>query len=228
MDTKIYWLFAIALLLFALHYRESFTDPEECTVTGVDRSGKPCVPKLTRPSMNDSSWRSKVDAEAPIGGNDDDYMKALQAFYDKVYTKSATRPKDTDVEAFLKTADAQFAGVDPISLRRMIANGFKVDLTVSGTAREEQQVVTTGALAGFSGSELQPGNARDEVYTRDEELYIPADTRLGEVPEGILDPVPQTEPNKPGYYSDKSTSWTPNSFYSVCSASDLLCRENVL
>jgi hypothetical protein len=225
---KIYWLLAIAFLLFALHYRESFTDPEECTVTGIDRSGRPCVPKLTRPSMQDPTWRSKVDAEAPIGGNDEDYMKALQAFYDKVYVPATTRPKDTDVEAFLKTADAQFAGVDPVSLRRMIANGFKVELSGTAVAREQKQAVTTGALAGFSGSELQPGNARDEVYTRDEELYIPADTRLGEVPEGILDPVPQLEPNKPGEYDDKSTSWRPNSFYSVCSASDLLCRENVL
>ena len=178
--------------------------------------------------MQDPTWRSKVDAEAPIGGNDEDYMKALQAFYDKVYVPATTRPKDTDVEAFLKTADAQFAGVDPVSLRRMIANGFKVELSGTATAREQKQSVTTGALAGFSGSELQPGNARDEVYTRDEELYIPADTRLGEVPEGILDPVPQLEPNKPGEYDDKSTSWRPNSFYSVCSASDLLCRENVL
>lgn len=228
MEITLYWLFAIAFFLFALHYRESFVDPEECTVTGVDRSGKACVPKLTPPSMEDSSWRSKIDAEAPIGGNDEDYMQALRAFYDKVYTKSKTRPKDTDVEAFLKTADAQFAGVDPISLRRMIANGFKVELTTTGTAREEQQVVTTGALAGFSGSELQPGNARDEVYTRDEQLYIPADSRKGELPEGIYDPVEQTEPNKPGDYKDNSTSWTPNSFYSVCSASDLLCMENVL
>lgn len=225
---KIYWLLAIALLLFALHYRESFTDPNECTVTGVDRSGKPCVPKLTRPSMEDSGWRSKVDAEAPIGGNDEDYMRALQAFYDKVYKPATTRPRDTDVEAFLKTADAQFAGVDPISLRRMIANGFKVELSGTAAAREQKQAVTTGALAGFSGSELQPGNARDQVYVRTEDLYIPTDTRLGELPEGILDPVPQTEPNKTGEYDDNSTSWTPNSFYSVCSASDLLCRENVL
>lgn len=228
MELKIYWLLAIAFLLFAFHYRESFTDPEECTVTGVNRTGKPCVPKLNRPSMTDPAWRSKIDAEAPIGGNDEDYIQALQAFYDKVYKPAKVRPKDTDVEAFLKTADAQFAGVDPISLRRMISNGFKVDLTTSGAAREEKQVVTTGALAGFSGSELQPGNARDQVYVRNEGLYIPADTRKGELPEGIYDPVPQLEPNKPGEYYEPSTSWTPYSFYSVCSASDLLCRENVL
>jgi len=225
---KIYWLLAIAFLLFAFHYRESFTDPDECTVTGVDRSGKPCVPKLTRPSMEDPIWRSKVDAEAPIGGKDEDYMRVLQAFYDKIYSPATTRPTDTDVEAFLQTADAQIAGVDSIALRRMISNGFKVELSGTAAARDQRQAVTTGALAGFSGSELQPGNARDQVYTRTEDLYIPADTRLGEVPEGILDPVAQTEPNKPGEYNDRSTSWTPNSFYSVCSASDLLCRENVL
>ena len=228
MRITLYWLIALALLLFALQYRESFTDPNECTVTGVDRSGKPCVPKLNRPSMNDPSWRSKIDAEAPIGGNDEDYIRVLQAFYDKIYQPATTRPKDSDVEAFLKSPDAQVAGVDPISLRRMISNGFKVELSGTAASREQKQTVSIGALAGFSGSELQPGDARDEVYTRDEEIYSPTDTRIGEVPEGLYDPVQQSEPSRPGEYDDKSTSWRPNSFYSVCSPGDWLCTENVL
>ena len=219
----LYWLIAIALLLFALQFREHYTDPEECTVTGVTRDGKPCASKITRPAAN-TTWLSKIDAEAPIGGNDEDYIRVLQAFYDNVYVPSPTKPKDTDVEAFLKTPAAQVAGVDEQSLRKIIANGFRVERTATIAAREQKETVTTGALAGFSGANLQPSNGIDEVRTRVESTYTPADSRSGETPEGIYAPVPQQPfPRRPGEHSDGSTSWTPNAFASVCE-----CCKNVL
>jgi hypothetical protein len=204
----LWWLFAIALVLFALHVRERYTDPEECTVAGVTRGGAPCRPKVDRPSLESPIWRSRIDAEAPIGGNDDDYIRVLQAFYDKVYVRSPVKPKDTDVEAFLKSPDASVPGVDPVALRRIIASSFRVELTATAAAREEKQAVTTGALAGFTGSNLQPGNARDEVYTRVESIYRPADSRKGELPEGLYEPTEQSEPSRPGDFKSASTSWT--------------------
>jgi hypothetical protein len=210
----IVWLLAaIALLLFAWGYREMFTDPEY---------------KVTRPSMESASWRSKIDAEAPIGGNDEDYMRVLQAFYDKVYVPSPTKPRDVDVEAFLKSPDAVVPGVEPGSLRRIITTGFHIDLSLTAAAREKEQTVTTGALAGFTGSNLQPGNARDEVRTRTESIYVPADKRKGELPEGLYAPVMQTEPLRPGHFDNKSTSWTSVMPYSVCAAGDWTCMKNVL
>jgi len=223
----VWWLVGIALVLFALHVRERFTDPEECTVAGVTRGGTPCRPKIDRPSLDSPIWRSRIDAEAPIGGNDDDYIRVLQAFYDKVYVPSPVKPKDTDVEAFLKSPDANVAGVDPVALRRIIASSFRVELTATAAAREQKQAVTTGALAGFTGSNLQPGNARDEVYTRVESIYRPADSRKGELPEGLYEPTPQTEPSRPGDLKDKSTSWTQTQPYSVCNEGEP-CAKNVL
>ena len=38
-----------------------------------------------RPTLEDAAWRSKIDAQAPIGASDDDYIAALQKFYDTVY-----------------------------------------------------------------------------------------------------------------------------------------------
>jgi hypothetical protein len=221
-------LFAIALLLFAWGYRESFTDPDECSVRGVTRGGKPCLPVLARPSIDDPSWRSKIDAEAPIGGNDEDYIRALQLFYDRVYSVSATKPKDTDVEAFLRTSIASFPGVDPTSLRKILTKGFRVELTSTAAEREKEQTVLTGALTGFKGSELQPGGANDESHTRDELGYLPADNRKGDLPEGLYAPTRQYTPLFPGDFKDKSTSWTQVSPMSVCDGKDPECLKNVL
>lgn len=152
-----------------------------------------------------------------------DYFNALQAFYDKVYDKLPTRPKDTDVEAFLKTADATTAGIDPVALRKMIGSSFTIEATQSASAREQKEIITTGALAGFSGSNLQPGNARDEVYTRDEDIYEPVDTRKGDLSEGVYDQTKQTKPFGRGESKTMSTSWNSILPYSVCP-----CAENVL
>ncbi len=208
----LWWLFAVAFFLFALQYRENYTDPERA----ISR------PELTKDGNIPSIWQSKIDANSPISSNDMDYFNALQAFYDKVYSKLPTRPKDTDVEAFLKTTDATTAGIDPIALRKMIGSSFTIEATQSAAAREEKEIVTTGALAGFSGSNLQPGNARDQVYSRTEDEYIPVDKRKGELPEGIYAPTSQTEPSRPGEFVE-GTSWTSARPYSVCP-----CAENVL
>jgi hypothetical protein len=208
------WLLAaIAFLLFAWEYRERFTDPEY---------------KVTRPSNTDPTWLSKIDAAAPIGGNDDDYMRVLQSFYDKVYLPSPTKPRESDVETFLKSPDAIVPGVDPVSLRRIITTGFHIDTSMTAAAREQQQTVMTGALAGFSGTNLQPGNARDQVRARTESIYVPADSRKGELPEGLYAPTMQTEPLRPGELNDKSTSWSSVTPMSVCEEGDSECMKNVL
>lgn len=208
------WLLAaIAFLLFAWGYRESFTDPDF---------------NVTRPSMDNPSWRSKIDAEAPIGGNDEDYMRVLQAFYDKVYAPSSTKPRDVDVEAFLKSPDAVVPNVDPMSLRRIITTAFHIDVSLSAAAREQQQLVTAGALVGFEGKNLQPGNARDQVRARTESIYVPADTRKGDLPEGLYAPTMQTEPLHPGDFNDKSTSWSSVTPMSFCEKGDPECMKNVL
>ncbi len=210
----LWWLFAIALLLFALQYRENYTDPERA----ISR------PQLTPQGNIPAIWQSKIDANSPIASNDMDYFNALQAFYDRVYNKSATRPKDTDVEAFLKSApEASVANMDVGALRKMIGSSFTIEYTQSAAAREEKEIITTGALAGFSGSNLQPGNARDELYDRTEDEYVPVDKRKGELSEGIYDPTEQTKPFGRGESKTMSTSWSSTLPYSVCP-----CAENVL
>lgn len=213
----LWWLFAIAVLLFALQYRERYTDPERA---------------ISRPQLVDGKipaiWQSRIDANSPIASNDMDYFLALQAFYDKVYVPSPTRPTDVQVEEFLKTADATTAGIDPSALRKMIGSAFTLQSTLSAAAREEKEIVTTGALAGFTGSNLQPGDARDEVRTRTEEQYIPVDQRKGELPEGVYSPIEQTTPLGRGETITKSTSWTSVVPYSFCLPGDAACAKNVL
>ena len=200
------WLFAIAFLLFALVIREGYQDPDS--------------PVKSRPSLS-GEWQSKIDAEAPIGADDATYVKILQAFYDKVYVPASTKPKDTDVEAFLKTPDAQVPGVDPNSLRKIIATAFRVERTVPSAAREEAQIKFKPTKA------LEPSDGVDQVFNRKEQIYVPADTREGELPEGLYAPVTQQgAPRNPGTWSDKYKSWTPTRFYSVCREGP--CTENVL
>lgn len=204
----LYWLLAVAFLLLVWSFREHYTDTES--------------PISGRPSLSDPAWRSKIDAEAPIGGNDEDYVKVLQAFHDKVYVPSQIKPKDTDVEVFLKTADAQVAGVDPNAIRKIIGTGFRIEKTLPAAAREGAEIKFQPTAA------LQPKNGVDEVFVRKENAYVPADTRLGELPEGLYAPVnQQPEPRNPGIFDDKSTSWTQSSFFSVCKPGEP-CAENVL
>lgn len=202
----ILWLFAIAFLLFALTVRERYQDPDS--------------PVKSRPSLS-GEWQSKIDAEAPIGGDDAAYVRALQAFYDKVYVPASTKPKDTDVEVFLKTADAQIPGIDQNALRKIISTAFRVERTVPSAAREEAQIKFKPTKA------LQPSDGVDQVFNRKELPYFPADSREGELPEGLYAPVTQqASPRNPGTWASGYKSWTPTRFYSVCKEGP--CTENVL
>lgn len=187
-------LFLAVCLLIAGNMRERYTDPEF---------------PVTRPAKN-AIWLSKIDAQAPIGGDDDAYIQVLQAFYDKVYKPAPTKPKDTDVEAFLKSPDANRPGIDISALRKIIGNAFRTEATTTAAQREEKQVVFKATEA------LQPQDGRDEVYNRTEALYVPADGRIGELPEGIYAPVEQQEtPRRPGIEPSKSTGWSKAAFYSL-------------
>lgn len=203
-------LLVAAVLVYWMTRRERYVD--------VPGPGK-------RPSLDDPAWRSKIDAEAPIGGSDDDYVAALQAFYDRVYfplrsKNESAAPKDTEVEEFLKTNT--FPNVSKDSLRQIILSGFAVDRTVSAAEREKKQVKFTPTEA------LQPRDGVDQVYgRRKEEVYTPADSRPALVfPEGQYNPTPQTEPVREGIWDDKSTSWSPQAFASVCEGD--ACTQNVL
>ena len=180
-----------------------------------------------RPSFDGAegaAWRSKIDAQIPIGGSDEDYMTALQKFYDTVYKParpegSTNSPKDTDVETFLTSNT--FPNVSKDALRQIILSGFSIDRTLSAAAREEKQVKFQPTEA------LQPRDGVDQVYgRRKEEVYVPADKRLGELSEGIYAPTQQTEPTREGIWDDKSTSWSPAAFASVCEGGK--CAQNVL
>jgi hypothetical protein len=210
-----YWIVFLAFVVLLLHvFREHFTDPEECKTTGVTR-GAACVPKITRPSLEEARWRSKIEAEMPLGQSDADYIRVLQAFYDKVYVPAPDRPSEAQVTAFLASPDASVAGTSTEALKRNIKSGFNLQSGASAAAREEKQLVKTGALAGFKGKELEPKMGIDEVRTRTEIPYIPADQREGELPEGIYAPTPQTIPSRAGDWDDKSISWTRSQFFSV-------------
>jgi hypothetical protein len=180
-------LLALALLVFALNLRETYVDP--------DSPVRP--PVLTAGGKIPADWQSKIDAFSKIDADDMAYFRAIQAFYTTVYEPAQTKPTDADVEQFLAGTGAAIPGVDPVILRKLLASAFRVQLTATAAAREEKELVTTGALAGFTGSNLQPGNARDEVYTRVEDLYTPADTEQSDrAAEGVYQETDQTKPRR--------------------------------
>lgn len=212
---NIWLLLAIAVaLLLLMTIRERY----------VEREGPG-----ERPSFEGSegaAWRSKIDAQIPIGGSDDDYMKALQKFYDTIYAPLRTQnktasPKDTEVEAFLESNTGPNVSKD--ALRQIILSGFSIDRTTSAAAREQKQVKFQPTEA------LQPRDGYDQTHGhRRQGEYIPADKRVGELPEGIYADTEQTQPRRPGFWDDKSTSWSPASFASVCEDPAGKCAQNVL
>lgn len=196
-------LLAIALFLILLRYREHY----------VEISGPGARPSKT------AEWLSKIDAEAPIGGNDDDYLKVLQRFYDEIYLPARTANStvfidDSRVKTFADSVTTP--GVDKEAIRRIITAGFAVQRTGSAAAREQEQVVKTGALAGFKGENLAPSMGVDEVRTRTEVDYVPADTRKGKLPEGLYSPVPQQEePRREGVPAEQALDRTDLMYYSL-------------
>jgi hypothetical protein len=211
----------VALVLWLWDLREHYVDPEQCDPANPAK--KPCTPPVVRPTIDNESWTSKIDAEAPIEADDETYIRVLQAFHDQVYVPKTTKPTDKDVEAFLQGPTASVPGIDPNALRKIIAAGFRVERTVTGAAREAKELQ-------FEPSEaLQPSDGVDGVYGHMRQgLYVPADTRKGaELPEGLYEPtVQQVQPRNPGLSTTNSTSWTGTQFYSVCDSGP--CTENVL
>lgn len=205
-----YWILVAIGLLFILTFRESFTDTEFTNVT--------------RPSLDEGSWRSKIDANAPLGGNDEDYITVLQAFYDKVYNPSPTKPTIKDIEAFVAGPDVVGKPIDTIAIRKILASAFHIESGLTAAAKEEQQVKFKPSKA------LEPSDGVDQVYFRTEEVYRPSDTRTGLLPEGQYSPVPQQlKPRRPGERDYNTTSWTPQLFYDVCVETKTPgCEENVL
>jgi hypothetical protein len=192
-----WWLIAIACLLLALMMtRERF----------VETAGPG-----TRPSLTDAAWRSKIEVQIPIGGSKEDYEKALQSFFDTIYSpmrtsNSTAMPKDTQVEEFLNT---QPTTIDKGALRQIILSGFAIDRTTSAAAREEKQVKFQPTEA------LQPRDGVLETWKRTESTYTPSDSRIGDLPEGVYAPtLQQSTPRREGDEC-ASTSWTGQRPYSL-------------
>lgn len=189
----------------------------------------------TRPSLEDAAWRSKIEVQAPLGANIRDYELSLQSFYDTVYkpireeNPSASIPAPT-VEVFL---NSQPVTVSKDIVRRILLAGFAIDRSETAAAREEKQLVTTGALKGFAskgGSQIiEPKNGIDGTWPQyaDTKGYKPSDSRSGVTSEGMYGPLEQQEtPRREGLHDDKSTSWTQTQYYGVCT--DDSCIHNIL
>ena len=218
----------IALSLFILlilwSIRETFVDTEfKSSGVGVSTS-------VQRPPEDTGSpvyamWKSKVDSQVPIGANDDDYIKAIRAFFDKVYDPSPTKPTTANIEAFLKSPDVVGLPLDTNALRVIIADGFHIDAGETAAAREKRQTKFTPT------KNLEPSMGRDQVYDRTELEYTPADPRAdGPVPEGHYAPLKQQgRPRRLGEANYETVGKTGTLFYDVCSESKREgCEENVL
>jgi hypothetical protein len=194
-----WWLIVVAILLLTLMVtRERFVE-----VSGPG----------TRPSLTDSGWRSKIEAQAPIGGSKEDYEKSLQVFYDTIYkplrtTNPDAMPTDTQVEEFLNT---QPSTIEKNALRQIILSGFAIDRTISAAEREQRQVKFQPTEA------LQPRDGVLQTWKhRTDTTYTPSDSRIGELPEGVYSPTPQQPtPRREGIHDDKSASWTGQRPYSL-------------
>lgn len=190
-----YWLILIAIVLLLIRLREHFVEGN-----------------ITRPSIDKKDWTSKIEAQAPIGASNEEYIKVLQQFYDNVYIPKKNQnknPSEADVE--LTVGALNPAVVSPSAMRQIILSGFPVDRAKSAVAREEEQVKIKDKMKN-----LEPRDGRNQTYPQTELPYKPEDTRIGELPEGIYEPVEQQEnPRREGQWDNKSISWTRNSFFSL-------------
>jgi len=215
----------IFLLLVVLSLQETFVDTEFKSGGAVGVATAVQRPPDDVKSPIYAVWKSKIDAQVPIGANDDDYMKAIRAFYDKVYNPAVNKPTTADIERFLAGPDVTGTTIDPNALRMVLSDGFHIKPGKSAAAKELEQVKFSPSKA------LEPGDGRDEVYTRTEDGYRPADPRRGgPVPEGYYAPLlQQQKPRRPGEADYETVGKTGLLFYDVCSESnDPECRENVL
>jgi len=205
-----YILAAVAAFLIALNIREAFVEYQD------EGKGGPLSKKVeavTRPALN-AVWKSKIEAEAQVGADDSNYLLPLQAFFDKVYHPAELKPTLAQVESFMSTADAAGPGVDPAALKKIIISGFHID--VQKAAQETKKEEIDKANADIQSGVLEPKDGRDEVFTREELTYLPADSRRGQLPEGLYKPTTQQRmPRMSGEYDDHSTSWSSGQFYGV-------------
>jgi hypothetical protein len=214
MDSRLVLLAALTLLalyLLVLGVHECFVDTEFTNVT--------------RPDINNGAWRSKIDAQAPIGGDDEAYIKSLQAFYDTVYVPSPTKPTTKDVESFLAGPNVVGKPIDTQAMRLILVDAFHIESTETAAAKEKKQIQFE-----INPADLEPANGRDEVRVRSEANYFPADPVFGKLPEGNYAPVnQQKEPRHPGFNNYKTIGKSPVLFYDVCTDSKRPgCEENVL
>jgi hypothetical protein len=212
----------IVLILWSI--RETFVDTEfKSSGVGVSTS-------VQRPPEDSGSpvyqmWKSKVDSQVPIGANDDDYIKAIRAFYDKIYEPASTKPTTTDIETFLKSSDVAGLPLDTNALRVILADGFHIDSSETAAAREKRQTKFTPS------KNLEPLMGRDQVFDRTELDYNPADPRNdGPLPEGHYAPLKQQgRPRRLGEPNYQTVGKTGTLFYDVCSETKREgCEENVL
>jgi len=181
-------LLLVALLMMTT--AEKFTEPQGTAVTTVGQATGPMTGPgafavVTRPTTN-SLWTSKIAANTPFGTDPAAYITALAAFYDTVYVPATERPKEADVDTFVKTP---FPGTDPAVLKTIIMEAFHID---SATSKGDETQAFKPSAA------LQPKDGVDEVRTRKEDEYVPADTTgpFNETPMGPLAPTPQTTPSR--------------------------------
>jgi hypothetical protein len=180
-----WWLLGIALaiLILSVYFlRERFTDTEF---------------KVVEPSISSAVWRSKISANAAIGADEQAYMNVISKFYTEVYVPAQVKPTTTQLEGFLTNLPPT-PGVDKDILRKILFQGFHIELGETAASKEEKQVKFKPSDAIF------PKNGVDEVRTRKEETYRPVDTQIGELPEGQYAPVGQSYPINEGTPSDKN------------------------
>jgi hypothetical protein len=219
------WI-ALSLFIFLILWsiRETFVDTEfKSSGVGVSTSVQRPPEDTTSPAYQ--MWKSKVDAQVPIGANDEDYIKVIRAFYDKVYQPSPTKPTTTDIETFLKSPDVVGLPLDTNSLRLILASGFHIQSTETAAAREERQTKFTPS------KNLEPSMGRDQVFDRTELEYNPADPRAdGPLPEGHYKPIKQQgRPRRLGEPDYQTVGKTGTLFYDVCTETKTPgCEENVL
>jgi hypothetical protein len=171
------WWLPLLLLaaLLVMTSAERFTEP-----TGSFAA-------VTRPDTS-SLWTSKIAANTPFGTDPAPYITALDSFYDNVYAPAASRPKEADVDTFVKVPHPS---TDPAVLKTIIMEAFHID---SATSKDESKQTAFEPSAAL----LAPKDGVNEVRTRTEDEYTPADTKgpFSESPLGQMAPTPQTVPSR--------------------------------
>lgn len=205
---------ALLLLLFVSQI-EHFTDTEFTNVT------RPCACPSSGPCIDSGcrAWESRVGAVAPSNAVMADYISVLAAFYDTVYVPAATKPTEAQVATFLASSAGTVAGVDASSMKTLIMDGFHIEKTGTAASREEKT-----QMFKPSDENLAPKDGRDQVRTREEDGYTPADSTIStRFSEGDYEPVTQSNPINPGMWNDGSKNWKGPRPASVCA-----CAENVM